>query len=157
MATYENQLAFGRQLNSMEKFAFDQRTSLTFGTTPGGTFYATTPRGTRITYDRDFLITCQNSPHAMTPPRNLPIIPGVTVANEKAASKSVKTSSSANKSGSRIVYDRDFLLKCRKSPLAMVPPKGLLPELAATQSMKVPAVRSDSVGSGEEAQFELEM
>uniref|UniRef100_F6V7K2 Eukaryotic translation initiation factor 4E binding protein 1 n=1 Tax=Ornithorhynchus anatinus TaxID=9258 RepID=F6V7K2_ORNAN len=34
--------------------------------------------GTRIIYDRKFLMECRNSPVAKTPPRDLPRIPGVT-------------------------------------------------------------------------------
>ncbi|XP_035669439.1 eukaryotic translation initiation factor 4E-binding protein 2-like [Branchiostoma floridae] len=51
---------------------------LDYGTTPGGTIFSTTPGGTRIIYDRAFLMQMRNSPHAKTPPRNLPKIPGVT-------------------------------------------------------------------------------
>lgn len=35
--------------------------------------------GTRIIYDRKFLLDCRNSPLARTPPCCLPQIPGVTV------------------------------------------------------------------------------
>lgn len=35
-------------------------------------------RGTRIIYDRKFLMECRNSPVTKTPPRDLPTIPGVT-------------------------------------------------------------------------------
>ena len=35
--------------------------------------------GTRIIYDRKFLLECRNSPIAKTPPCCLPQIPGVTV------------------------------------------------------------------------------
>lgn len=35
-------------------------------------------RGTRIIYDRKFLLECKNSPIARTPPCCLPQIPGVT-------------------------------------------------------------------------------
>ncbi|KAM9424486.1 eukaryotic translation initiation factor 4E-binding protein 2-like [Pholidichthys leucotaenia] len=45
--------------------------------TPGGTLFSTTPGGTRIIYDRKFLLQCRTSPLAQTPP-NLPDIPGVT-------------------------------------------------------------------------------
>ena len=34
--------------------------------------------GTRIVYDRDFLLECQKLPLSQTPPANLPDIPGVT-------------------------------------------------------------------------------
>ncbi|NXB66772.1 4EBP1 protein, partial [Struthidea cinerea] len=42
--------------------------------------YSTTP-GTRIIYDRKFLMECRNSPVAKTPPSDLPDIPGVTSPN----------------------------------------------------------------------------
>jgi hypothetical protein len=46
--------------------------------TPGGTLFSTTPGGTRIVYDRAFLLECRNSPLAKSPPVGLPPIPGVT-------------------------------------------------------------------------------
>lgn len=49
-----------------------------YSATPGGTLFSTTPGGTRIIYDREFLLQCRNSPHAKSPPVNLPNIPGVT-------------------------------------------------------------------------------
>ena len=52
-----------------------------YSTTPGGTLFGTTPGGTRIIYDRKFLMECRNSPIANTPPRDLPDIPGVTSPN----------------------------------------------------------------------------
>lgn len=51
-------------------------------TTPGGTLFSTTPGGTRIIYDRKFLLGCRSSPVAKTPPRGLPNIPGVTSPQE---------------------------------------------------------------------------
>uniref|UniRef100_A0A8C6UTG6 Eukaryotic translation initiation factor 4E binding protein 2 n=1 Tax=Neogobius melanostomus TaxID=47308 RepID=A0A8C6UTG6_9GOBI len=36
-------------------------------TTPGGTLFSTTPGGTRIIYDRKFLLDRRNSPIAQTP------------------------------------------------------------------------------------------
>lgn len=48
-----------------------------YSQTPGGTLFSTTPGGTRIIYDRQFLMQCRNSPLAKSPP-NLPKIPGVT-------------------------------------------------------------------------------
>ncbi|NP_001290821.1 eukaryotic translation initiation factor 4E-binding protein 3 [Esox lucius] len=51
----------------------------TYSQTPGGTLFSTTPGGTRIIYDRKFLLECRNSPVARTPPSCLPHIPGVTV------------------------------------------------------------------------------
>ncbi|KAF4519591.1 hypothetical protein B566_EDAN003758 [Ephemera danica] len=49
-----------------------------YSTTPGGTLFSTTPGGTRIVYDRSFLLQLRNSPVARTPPKNLPVIPGIT-------------------------------------------------------------------------------
>ncbi|XP_072021600.1 eukaryotic translation initiation factor 4E-binding protein 1-like [Amphiura filiformis] len=49
-----------------------------YSTTPGGTCFGTTPGGTRIIYERNFLLQMRNSPLARTPPKNLPSIPGVT-------------------------------------------------------------------------------
>ncbi|KAF7661456.1 hypothetical protein LDENG_00261520 [Lucifuga dentata] len=54
-----------------------------YSQTPGGTLFSTTPGGTRIIYDRKFLLDCRNSPLARTPPcclPQIPGIPGVTVA-----------------------------------------------------------------------------
>ncbi|XP_029940376.1 eukaryotic translation initiation factor 4E-binding protein 1-like [Salarias fasciatus] len=48
-----------------------------YSSTPGGTVFSTTPGGTRIIYDRKFLLQCRSSPLTRTPP-NLPDIPGVT-------------------------------------------------------------------------------
>lgn len=50
-----------------------------YGTTPGGTLFSTTPGGTRIYYDRQFLLQCRNSPLTKSPPSNMVKIPGVTV------------------------------------------------------------------------------
>jgi hypothetical protein len=52
---------------------------LDYCTTPGGTTFGTTPGGTRIIYERQFLMNLRDSPMARTPPANLPIIPGVTM------------------------------------------------------------------------------
>ncbi|NXH76450.1 4EBP3 protein, partial [Hydrobates tethys] len=49
-----------------------------YSSMPGGTIYSTTLGGTRIIYDRKFLLECKNSPVARTPPCCLPQIPGVT-------------------------------------------------------------------------------
>ena len=44
-------------------------------------------RGTRIIYDRKFLLECKNSPIARTPPCCLPQIPGVTTLPTAPSSK----------------------------------------------------------------------
>lgn len=41
-------------------------------------FITPSPPGTRIIYDRKFLMECRNSPVAKTPTKDLPTIPGVT-------------------------------------------------------------------------------
>jgi len=53
-------------------------------TTPGGTLFSTTPGGTRIIYDREFLLQCRNSPLTKSPPVNLPNIPGITDVTSNA-------------------------------------------------------------------------
>ncbi|GFS65733.1 eukaryotic translation initiation factor 4E-binding protein 2 [Trichonephila inaurata madagascariensis] len=52
-----------------------------YSSTPGGTIFSTTPGGTRIIYERAFLMQMRNSPIARTPPKNLPNIPGITSPN----------------------------------------------------------------------------
>ncbi|XP_033227230.1 eukaryotic translation initiation factor 4E-binding protein 1 [Belonocnema kinseyi] len=46
-----------------------------YSSTPGGTIFSTTPGGTRIVYDRAFLMNLRNSPISRTPPKNLNTIP----------------------------------------------------------------------------------
>lgn len=40
--------------------------------------------GTRIIYERNFLLQMRNSPLAKTPPKNLPVIPGVTAKDTES-------------------------------------------------------------------------
>ncbi|GAB1293068.1 Eukaryotic translation initiation factor 4E-binding protein 1 [Apodemus speciosus] len=47
-------------------------------TGPTSSLITPSPPGTRIIYDRKFLMECRNSPVAKTPPKDLPTIPGVT-------------------------------------------------------------------------------
>ncbi|XP_059910790.1 eukaryotic translation initiation factor 4E-binding protein 1 [Gadus macrocephalus] len=56
----------------------DHMPQVDYSSTPGGTLFSTTPGGTRIIYDRKFLLERRSSPVARTPPRGLPDIPGVT-------------------------------------------------------------------------------
>ncbi|CAI9619537.1 unnamed protein product [Staurois parvus] len=65
-------------------------------TTPGGTLFSTTPGGTRIIYDRKFLLDRRNSPLAQTPPRRLPDIPGVTSPNPRVEEPKVETNNLNN-------------------------------------------------------------
>jgi len=46
--------------------------------TPGGTIFGTTPGGSKIIYDRLYLLKVRDSPASHTPPAALPQIPGVT-------------------------------------------------------------------------------
>jgi translation initiation factor 4E binding protein 2 len=66
--------------------------------TPGGTLFGTTPGGTRIIYDRLFLLQRKTCTLANTPPR-LPSIPGVTVKLDEIAntSQNMVTISEENK------------------------------------------------------------
>jgi translation initiation factor 4E binding protein 2 len=43
-----------------------------YSSTPNGTLYSTTPGGTRIIYERAFLMNLKNSPLSRTPPSNVP-------------------------------------------------------------------------------------
>jgi hypothetical protein len=77
--------------------------SIELGSTPGGTIYGTTPGGTRIVYDRTFLLQCRNSPLAKSPPV-LPPIPGVTclpLTPPKTSGSSIGKKSSKSKSPAR--------------------------------------------------------
>jgi len=56
----------------------DRELPSNYSQTPGGTLFSTTPGGTKIIYERSFLMHCRNSPLAKSPPPNLPKIPGVT-------------------------------------------------------------------------------
>jgi hypothetical protein len=58
-----------------------------YSATPGGTLFSTTPGGTRIIYEREFLLQCRDSPLTKSPPPNMLNIPGVT-----SASKTVENS-----------------------------------------------------------------
>ncbi|XP_015428775.1 PREDICTED: eukaryotic translation initiation factor 4E-binding protein 2 [Dufourea novaeangliae] len=52
-----------------------------YSSTPGGTLFSTTPGGTRIVYERDFLMNLQNSPISRTPPQNISSIPAELLKN----------------------------------------------------------------------------
>lgn len=71
----------------------DSQLPIDYSSTPGGTIFSTTPGGTRIVYDRAFLMQLRNSPVARTPPKNLPNIPGVTtpLKKEKANGPQIET------------------------------------------------------------------
>ncbi|UJR37835.1 hypothetical protein I4U23_030525 [Adineta vaga] len=54
---------------------------LHYGETPGGSIFSTTPGGSRIYYDRAFLLSRRDSPMTRSPP-TLPFIPEVTLIPE---------------------------------------------------------------------------
>lgn len=58
-----------------------QQNNVEISQSVGGTLYGTTPGGTRIKYDKDHLMYLRFSPQSKTPPRNFPVIPGVTKKN----------------------------------------------------------------------------
>ncbi|XP_028585402.2 eukaryotic translation initiation factor 4E-binding protein 2 [Podarcis muralis] len=74
-------------------------------TTPGGTLFSTTPGGTRIIYDRKFLLDRRNSPMAQTPPCHLPNIPGVTSPGTMTEDSKVEVNNLNNHDGKPIIGD----------------------------------------------------
>ncbi|XP_060624821.2 eukaryotic translation initiation factor 4E-binding protein 2 [Anolis sagrei] len=74
-------------------------------TTPGGTLFSTTPGGTRIIYDRKFLLDRRNSPMAQTPPCHLPNIPGVTSPGSMTEDSKVEVNNLNNHDGKAIIGD----------------------------------------------------
>uniref|UniRef100_A0A8D0BUZ9 Eukaryotic translation initiation factor 4E binding protein 2 n=1 Tax=Salvator merianae TaxID=96440 RepID=A0A8D0BUZ9_SALMN len=72
-------------------------------TTPGGTLFSTTPGGTRIIYDRKFLLDRRNSPMAQTPPCHLPNIPGVTSPGTMTEDSKVEANNLNNHDGKPII------------------------------------------------------
>jgi hypothetical protein len=63
-------------------------TPLHYGETPGGSIFSTTPGGSRIYYDRAFLLSRRDSPMTRSPPC-LPFIPEVTLIPEPEKSDKV--------------------------------------------------------------------
>ncbi|XP_076180067.1 eukaryotic translation initiation factor 4E binding protein thor [Ptiloglossa arizonensis] len=67
----------------LKKIVFNDPSQLPadYSSTPGGTLFSTTPGGTRIVYERDFLMNLQNSPISRTPPQNISSIPTELLKN----------------------------------------------------------------------------
>jgi len=94
--------------------------------------FGTTPGGTRIIYERSFLLECRNSPLAQSPLANLPRIPGVTYPAEKGS----------------------------PSPKSIKPPSGLVAERHEPDQTenKKPAKSEPSTGvAGDDPQFEMDI
>jgi len=83
MSGSPHQQVKGREIPS-KRFVLNDLSQLPhdYSTTPGGSIFSTTPGGTRIFYDRSFLLQCRNSPLTKSPPPNMAKIPGVTVPGE---------------------------------------------------------------------------
>ncbi|XP_053167714.1 eukaryotic translation initiation factor 4E-binding protein 2 isoform X1 [Hemicordylus capensis] len=79
-------------------------------TTPGGTLFSTTPGGTRIIYDRKFLLDRRNSPMAQTPPCHLPNIPGVTSPGTMTEDSKVEVNNLNNHDGKPTMVTHKMLL-----------------------------------------------
>jgi len=75
---------------------------LHYGETPGGSVFSTTPGGTRIYYDRAFLLSRRDSPMTRSPP-NLPFIPEVTLIPEPSKSGSIVENGVSNSQKERSV------------------------------------------------------
>ncbi|XP_010223437.1 PREDICTED: eukaryotic translation initiation factor 4E-binding protein 1 [Tinamus guttatus] len=72
---------------------------------------AAPPGGTRIIYDRKFLMECRNSPVAKTPPSDLPDIPGVTspsVEESKTENNHVQNYEEKENIGEEEQFDMDI-------------------------------------------------
>uniref|UniRef100_A0A8C5RN70 Eukaryotic translation initiation factor 4E binding protein 2 n=1 Tax=Laticauda laticaudata TaxID=8630 RepID=A0A8C5RN70_LATLA len=61
--------------------------------------------GTRIIYDRKFLLDRRNSPMAQTPPCHLPNIPGVTSPGSVTEDSKVEVNNLNNHDGKPIIGD----------------------------------------------------
>jgi len=97
---------------------------LHYGETPGGSIFSTTPGGSRIYYDRTFLLSRRDSPMTRSPPC-LPFIPEVTLIPEpekpgNVAENGVK---SAKKEGSNTSVEKSNLSASEKAPTPTVPKK----------------------------------
>jgi hypothetical protein len=64
--------------------------------TPGGTMFGTTPGGSKIVYDRLYLLKVRDSPASHTPPAQLPYVPGVTAPRGGSGEQISKNSKTGN-------------------------------------------------------------
>ncbi|CAF1084366.1 unnamed protein product [Adineta steineri] len=90
---------------------------LHYGETPGGSIYSTTPGGTRIYYDRAFLLSRRESPMTRSPPSKLPYIPEVTLIPKPTESDNMTENDINKKTTSDItVNNSNVNLSEQKSP-----------------------------------------
>jgi hypothetical protein len=73
---------------------------LHYGETPGGSIFSTTPGGSRIYYDRTFLLSRRDSPMTRSPPI-LPFIPEVTLIPEPETKGNVVVVENGAKAGEK--------------------------------------------------------
>ncbi|KAK6187458.1 hypothetical protein SNE40_005483 [Patella caerulea] len=93
-------IALGREIPTRKVILHDvAHMPSDYSSTPGGTIFSTTPGGTRIVYDRAFLLQCRNSPLTKSPPLNMAKIPGVTTPAEPEKPKSNGKKPAAQKTG----------------------------------------------------------
>lgn len=76
--------------------------------------------GTRIIYDRNFLMQCRNSPLAKSPPPNMAKIPGVT-APEDTSSKENGVEKKAKQSGENYSNYSQMTVNCHSGFKARAP------------------------------------
>jgi len=123
-----NTLNNGREIPSRRMIVNDvSQLPYDYSSTPGGTLFSTTPGGTRIIYDRAFLLHLRNSPMSKSPPKNLPTIPGVTSPQTGKENKPI--------------------VKCQTTP-------------TLTEEKPVPTNSKSTAASGEtcdEPQFDMDM
>jgi len=87
-----------------------------YSSTPGGTLFSTTPGGTRIVYERQFLMQLRNSPMAKTPPKNIQYFPGISPTKQQSG---LLDNNNTHKLKERKTSSPD---RNRPSPLAQVQP-----------------------------------
>jgi translation initiation factor 4E binding protein 1 len=133
--------------------------------TPGGTLFSTTPGGTRIVYDRAFLLECRNSPLANSPPVGLPAIPGVTCQMPAPAPHAKNGVSPGNKHAGFHGHSPAAGHVVHHGPSHLNPapihPVSVLPAMAASPAVVVaandaPAVKSPGI-RGDDPQFEMDI
>ncbi|CAM4986073.1 unnamed protein product, partial [Rotaria socialis] len=76
--------------------------------------YSATPGGTRIYYDRMFLLSRRESPIAQSPPLNLPYIAKVTLITEPFTTNDIVEHDNNKNYASKAMIDIDISLSERK-------------------------------------------